>query len=109
MVPGRVGSVTISASRGVQNEIVASAGNLGRVGGKFGRDASKDFAEASKIFHRRVQGFRRGVQIISPTRPKYFADASKDFADGSRDFTADVVTLPTRPDTGEVMILVIIY
>ena len=37
MLPGRVGSVTNSASRGVQNEIVTSAGNLGRVGGKLGR------------------------------------------------------------------------
>ena len=35
MVPGRVGSVTNSASRGVQNEIVASAGNIGRVVEKF--------------------------------------------------------------------------
>ena len=59
----------------------------------------KYFADASKIFCRRVQGFRRRVQNISPTRPKYFADASKDFADASRDFTADVVTLPTRPVT----------
>ena len=41
MVPGRVGSVTNSASRGVQNEIVSSAGNLGRVIGTFGRVGGK--------------------------------------------------------------------
>ena len=40
-VPNRVGSVTISASRGVQIEIVASVGNLGRVGGKFERVGEK--------------------------------------------------------------------
>ena len=39
MLPGHVGSVTNSASRSVQlqNEIVASAANLGCVGGKLGR------------------------------------------------------------------------
>jgi len=40
-------------------------------------DASKNFADAPKIFRLRVE----------------------DFADASRDFTADVVTLPTRPVT----------
>ena len=73
---------------------------------KYFADVSKDFSDASKIFCQRVQGFRRRVKNILPTRPrislmrpKYFAHASKDFADASGDFTADVVTLPTRPVT----------
>ena len=61
------------------------------------RRGDQNAADESKIFLRRIQGFRRRVQNISPTRPKYFADASKYFADASRDFTADMVTLPTLP------------
>ena len=69
---------------------------------------------------RRVQNISPTRPRISPTRPKYFAEASNDFADASKDFadasnefadaskifrrrvqgfTADVVTLPTRPVT----------
>ena len=71
-------------------------------------------AEAINLVPARRPKCRRRVQNISPTRPrisptrlKYFADASiifrdasKDFADASRYFTAEVVTLPTRPVTG---------
>ena len=53
MVLGRVGSVTNSASRGVQNEIVASAEHLGRVGGKFGRVGEKFGCVGEKVWTRR--------------------------------------------------------
>ena len=52
-VPGRVGSVTNSASRGVQNKIVASAGNLGRVGAKFGRVGEKFWTRRRDVWTRR--------------------------------------------------------
>ena len=52
-VPGRVGSVTTSASRGVKNEIVASAGNLGRAGGKFGRAGEKFGRVGENVWTRR--------------------------------------------------------
>ena len=52
-VPGRVGSVTNSTSRDVQNEIVASAENLGRVGGKFGRVREKFGRVGEKVWTRR--------------------------------------------------------
>jgi len=44
-VPGRVGSVTISASWGVQNEIVASAESFGRGGDEFGHIDERTVAE----------------------------------------------------------------
>ena len=53
LVPGRVGSVANSASRGVQNEIVASAGNLGRVGGKFGRVGERFWTRRREVWTRR--------------------------------------------------------
>ena len=72
---------------------------------------SGNLAEATNLVAPRRPKRRRPVQNISPTRPrisptrpKYFADACKDFADASRNFTADVVTLPTRPVTSIVTI-----
>ena len=94
-VPGHVGSVTKSASRGVQNEIVASAGNLGRVGGKFGRvgetfwtrrrdvlDASAGSLDASAKICGRVGGEFGRVGVTTCTR-------------------AEVVSLPMQPNNFE--------
>ena len=62
-VPGRVGCVTNSASRGVQNQIVASAGNLGRVGGKFGR-VVENFGHVGGKFGRVGERFWTGRREV---------------------------------------------
>ena len=64
-VPGRVGSVTNAASRGVQNQIVASAETLGRVGGKFGR-VGGEFGRVGEIT------FTRAEVVSLPMQPNNF-------------------------------------
>ena len=81
MVLGRVGSVTNSASRGFQNEIVASAEHLGRVGGR-SLDASARSLDASARIFGRVGGEFGRVGEITFTR-------------------AEVVSLPMQPNNFE--------
>ena len=50
-----VGRVTNSASRGIQNEIVASAENLGRVGGKFVCVSEKFWTRQWEVWKRQQQ------------------------------------------------------
>ena len=85
-VPGRVGSVNNSASRGVQNEIVTSAGNLGRVGGMFGRISEKIWTRRRKVLDAsagicgRVGGEFSGVgERTYPCRSGIIADATNNY------------------------------
>ena len=71
LVPGRVGSVTNSASRGVQHEIVASAGNLGRVGGKFGRTSERFWT------CRRREVWTRRLEYLDASEVNLFSSAKE--------------------------------
>ena len=75
-VPGRVGSVTNSASRGVQNKIDASAENLGRVGGKFGRVSEKFGRVGEKFWTRRREVWTRRRECLDASAMNLVASAS---------------------------------